>query len=140
MASPTDPLTDEEKERCRYHLGYPEMQAAASIQYGIPRPIQTAFLAEASFNLVLPLARPRVRKLLEILDGLECRILGATDVLEASKLGNLETRENAPDLIERQYHRFACRLADVLGVPLYPFADRNKRGSAVMAGSIPVRR
>lgn len=124
----------------RYHLGYPSVQPAASIQFGLPTPSQTAFLVESAFNLLLPEARPRARAIACKMDQIECKLLGTTDVLEASKLGELETRENAPDLMEREYARWGYRLAEVLGVPVYPFSEKYKRGGARMAGSIPVRR
>ncbi|KKK54507.1 hypothetical protein LCGC14_3083990, partial [marine sediment metagenome] len=44
------PLTEAEKERVRYHLGYLQVSAAASIQLGIPRPLQTVFLLEQGLN------------------------------------------------------------------------------------------
>ena len=51
-------LTEEEKERVRYHLGYMETsfggnQTAASLQFGIPRPVQTMFLVEEAIQNLL---------------------------------------------------------------------------------------
>ena len=133
-------FSDQEKERIRYHLGYPEVQPAASIQLGIPRPIQTAFLVESAMNLVIPAAEARIRKMLQILENLECQLQKVVPALQAEQLGNLKPRENAPDLIEKEYVRWAKRLADVLGVPLYAYSDRFKNVGAGYAGSIPVRR
>lgn len=134
------PLTTAEKERCRYHLGYIEVQPAASIQFGLPRPIQTQFLVESAMNLVMEEACDRVRKIICVMDGVECRLVAAQDRLAASALGQLTMRADEPDALEREYYRWACRLADIFGVPLYAYSARFRPfAGGGMAGSIPVR-
>lgn len=136
-------LTDEEKERVRYHLGYLNVQMAGSIQYGLPRPIQTLFILELAMdNLidnggqVTSFAVNRVRRILTVLDNIEAKLVDAQDRLAAEKLGELKIRLGEPDLLEGEYNRWARRLANQLGVPLYGYADRFKNSRA---GSIPVR-
>ena len=90
-------------------------------------------------GLVIAEAEDRVRRLLNILDRIECRIEQSADVLEASQMGDLHTRENAPELLEKEYVRWASRLADVLGVPLYPYSQRFRKYVGG-GGNIPVRR
>lgn len=124
-------LTDQEKERVRYHLGYMETsfgsnQAAASLQLGIPRPAQTVFLLEEAISALLTntYALDRVRKILCVLDGMEEKIAAAACQLTAESIGDIKLRANLPDLLEREYVRWARRLADILGVPIYPFSMR----------------
>lgn len=124
-------LTDEEKERTRHHLGYPQVQPAASVQWGIPRPIQTAFLVESAMNNIIPAAEPRVREMLCTLDGIETKLIEAQDYLVAQKLEDITLRDGHPDLLEREYQRWAGRLADLLGVPLYAFSTKFRSSSAV---------
>jgi hypothetical protein len=133
------PLTDAEKERARYHLGYLAVQPAASIQYGIPRPLQTVFLLETALNNLIEGAVDRVRRVLKIMDDVEVRLVEAQDRLAASALDSLKLRENEPDMLEREYVRWGCRLADILGAPIYPFSMRYKSHLGVRNGSIPVR-
>ena len=130
------PFDAAEKERIRYHLGYLNVQPAASIQFGQPRPIQTLFLVESAIENVLPEGEDRVRRTLRVLDEIECKLIDAQDRLAATQLDSLHLREGEPDLLEHEYHRWAGRLADTLGVPLYPFAERFRRSARV--GSIPV--
>jgi len=131
------PLSLPEKERVRYHLGYLSVQPAASIQFGLPRPQQTQFMVESAMNLLLEEAIPRVRDTLDTLDGIECRLRdGALDRLAAKRLGDLELRDGEPELLEDEYNRWAKRLADIFGVPLYPYAARFKRG--VRTGTLQV--
>lgn len=131
---PQDSLTNEEKEKVRYHLGYLATSFAPSIQLGIPRPLQTVFLLEQGLELLtLGYAVNRVRCILGTLDGLECQLAGAVQTLSASRLGNLEMhplKEKGllfTDSIEREYVRWASRLADILGVPLYPYSARFRK-------------
>lgn len=143
------PLTEEEKERVRYHMGYMatsfgSTMEGASIQFGIPRPVQTVFLLEEAIQILLtnPFAVDRVRKILQTLDDLEARLQNAACMLAVEQLGEIKLRSAEPgrtftDLIEREYVRWGRRLADVLGVPLYPYAHRYR---GVGPGrSIPVR-
>ena len=134
MAIPIDALTDEEKEKTRYHLGYLETSLAPSIQLGIPRPLQTVFLLEQGLELLVNgFAVNRVRCILKILDDIECQLLSAISTLGATSLGNLTLHPLASkgilftDSIEKEYKRWSSRLADILGVPKYPYAARNKR-------------
>jgi hypothetical protein len=127
-----------EKERIRYHLGYLNVQPAASITYGLPRPIQTLFLVEVAMDKVLPEGEDRIRKMVTTLDNIECQMIEGQAYLAANRLGELEVRKEHIDQLEVEYHRWASRLADTLGVPLYPFADRFKRVRGSGAGNIPV--
>jgi len=132
------PLSDAERDRVRYHCGYMSVQPAASIQYGVPRPIPTMFLIEAAMSNLLEVAVDRVRRVLQILDNIENKLVDSQDRLAADQLGDLKIRATEPDQLEGEYRRWAFRLADILGVPLY-YYSRKLQGGGVKAGSIPVR-
>lgn len=131
-------LTEAEKERVRYHLGYMETSFAASLQFGIPRPAQTIFLLEQALTLLNnPDAIDRVRRVLFTLDDIEEKLRSALCVLVAEKLGDITLRGaeaglTYPDLLEREYVRWAKRLADIFGVPLYAYSDRFKGKQGTM--------
>lgn len=136
------PLTDADKERVRYHTGYLAVSPAASLSYGIPRPLQTVFLLETAMANLIEAAVARVQHIIQILDDIETKLVEAQDRLAAAKLGELELRtgeagQSEPDLLEREYVRWAMRLADILGVPLYPYAKRF--ASVHTAVNVPVR-
>lgn len=131
-------LSLKEKERCRYHLGYLSVQPAASIQFGMARPIQTLFLVEEAMNNILIDAEERVRRTLTTLDNIECKMIEGQDYLAANRLGDLEVRKEHIDQLEDEYYRWAGRLADMLGVPLYPYSERFRRSKGRGAGNIPV--
>lgn len=131
-------FTDQEKQRIRYHTGYPSVQSAAALSFGMVKPLQTLFLLESAMNLILPVAEDKVRSLLNILDGIECRLTDAQDRLAAKSVDNLTMRPDEPAALEAEYRRWANRLADVLGVPLYAYSLRFKHQTQPYAGSIPV--
>jgi len=126
----------------RHHTGYPEVQPAASIQFGIPKPIPLAFLIEQAMENLLDTAIPRVRDILNILDNLEQQLVDAQCQLVADKVGEItlagaldKKSRLVTERLETEYVRWAKRLVDIFGVPLYPFSSRfmSKR-----YGSIPV--
>ena len=108
-------------------------QAAASIQMGQPRPVQTMFLVEEAIQVLLTntFAIERVQRILCILDQMEQKIEAAACQLQVSQVGDITLRDGLPDLLEHEYQRWAKRLADILGVPIYPFAARFKPGRSV---------
>lgn len=120
------PLTDGEKQRARYHLGYGALTDAASVFYGVPMMNQTNFLVESALNRLLEESLPQVRSLMSVLDGIETKLIEAQDRLAAIQLEDLHLRENEPDMLEREYQRWGYRLADILQCPVYPFSPRYK--------------
>jgi hypothetical protein len=129
-----------ERERIRYHMGYLSVAPAASITFGIPVPIQTLFLIELSMDNVLPDAEDRVRKFLTILDDIECRMIDGQTYLVATRMDEIEVRPDHIDKLEDEYSRWAARMADELGAPLYPGSYKFRRMfQATGAGSIPVK-
>jgi hypothetical protein len=138
----TAALTDAEKERCRYHLGYPETSGAATLQFGLPKPMQTAFILEQALTLLVnPDAIDRVRGILAQLDATELRMKRVGPHLAAEQVGNIKLRgavvgQTYPDLLEREYRRWAGRLADVLGVPFYSYSGKLRRVGP--GGNVPM--
>jgi hypothetical protein len=121
-------FTDEEKERIRYGLGYLSVSPASALQFGQPRPVQTLFLVELAMNNIMSVAEDRVKRYLGVLDGIECRLVEALDRLAATSLDGLSLRADETDQLEKEYYRWASRIADVLGVPMYGNSDRFKKG------------
>lgn len=136
-------FTDQEKERVHYHLGYGSLDSAAALSFGLPITLQPLFIVDQALNITTVDAANRVRRLLNVLDGVDQKLIDAQDRLAAKRLDTLETRPDEPDALEREYYRWACRLADTLRVPLYPYSQRFAQfihgGGPGGAGSIPVR-
>jgi hypothetical protein len=137
--TPGTPLDPSERERCKYHAGYMGTSIAASINFGIPKPIQTMFLIETAMTNLMLINCNNVRRILRIMDNVEEKLVEAQDRLAAAKVSDITTRENETDLLEHEYYRWGGRLCDVLGVPFYAFSNRYNNQGGVVAGSIPVR-
>lgn len=138
-----DLLTQDEKARVRRHTGYPEVTAAAGIVFGIPKQSQMAFLLEMAMPLIMSQSVARIRLLLTTLDNLEQQMIEAQAFLVADQLDDLSLAGTKTDLLvterlENEYIRWAKRLADCFGVPLYPFSERFRKSG--QKGMIPVRR
>lgn len=136
------PLTEQDKERCRYHMGYLGVAAGPSISFGIPKLSQTLYLLEQSLANMIELAVPRLRSNLDVMDGIERKMIEAQDRLAAAKLEELELNKSECNQLEGEYQRWGLRLADITGAPVNPFSARYSglSGSAGQAGSIPLRR
>lgn len=131
-----------EKERIKYHMGYTGQATAAGLAYGLPVPIQTMFLVESAIERLPTTSEDRCRKLIAVLDRVECMMEAALPNLAVSSIEQVNLREDQIDKLEDEYCRWAARLADVVGAPLYPGAAKFRRLFGVggnVAGSIPVR-
>lgn len=128
-------LNESEKEQIRYHLGYLASSFAASFQLGIPRPLQTVFLLEQAMSLLVnDYALARARKLLCQIQAVEDKMFLASDDVGVEELGKIVMHPLrnrgmlVTDSLEKEYRRWTDRLADMLGVPKYPYSQRTRRG------------
>jgi hypothetical protein len=130
-------LTDEEKTKARHHLGYLNVQAAATFQLGVPAAIRPSFMVELAFEKVLPSAANMVRVLLCRLDDVEKRVFDL-DMAEVVKTGNVEIREKRLQELANVYCVAQESLGNLFGVPPNPFDMRTwvTRGRAGL--NVPV--
>jgi len=133
------PLTDQEKQRVRYHLGYPSLTDAASVAFGVPMMNQTNFLVESALTRLLEASLPQVRQISSVMDGIEQKLIDAQDRLAAQKLEELTLNNNEPDMLEKEYRRWGNRLADIVGAPIYPYSLRYRMAGAGTVTNVPVR-
>jgi hypothetical protein len=134
-----DILSLQERAKVRHHLGYPNVSAMASIQLGVPKPLQTMFLVESAMDKVLEEYIPTIRERIATLDSIECQLIDGQKYLAVNRMGELEIRKEHLAMLESEYKRWAFRLAEDLGVPVYPFATRFKGSGPGGAGNISVR-
>jgi hypothetical protein len=123
-AEPIAALSETEKNDVIRLLGYPISSPAASIGLGIPNATQTAFLVQMSLQLLPQSMVGRVREMIVILDATDQRIFAAQKRLAAKKVGEIDLNPDEPDLLEREYRRWAFRLSEMLGAPINQYADR----------------
>lgn len=125
------PLTDDEKQRARYHLGYPSLNTLASIQLGVPALTQTNFLVENNLARLMESALPQVRSILKTMDDIELKLIDSQDRLAATQLSDLYLNNNEANQLEGEYRRWGYRLSDIVGAPIYPYASRYRMQGGV---------
>lgn len=125
-------LTETEKHKIRFHLGYLGTSAVVSIQLGVPRASQPMFLVESAMNNLPEEAVGNVRRIIVVLDGVEERLIQAQDRLAAKQVGNITMNPTEPQDLEKEYRRWAERLADFLGVPLNVWSHRFRGGAGAL--------
>jgi hypothetical protein len=134
------PLTDAEKQRVAYHMGYPAVTTAASVAFGVPMLTQTNFLVYNVLDKLMDSALEQVRSISSTMDGIELKMIDAQDRLAATRLEDLYLRENETDSLEGEYKRWGYRLSDILGAPIYPYSRRYSGGGAGAVTSVPIVR
>ena len=134
-------LTPEERERCRYHLGYLNITEQVALSLGFPSASQLGFILESSMNNLLPEGEPGVRRALQELDCIEDQLSAMRPGLEAKKTGARnpsDTSRTQPVMLQRQgalrqalreleaqYQFWSASLADTLGAPKNPFSEKH---------------
>jgi hypothetical protein len=127
-------FTAEERARIRHHLGYPNVNANPTIALGFPAMTQSSFLVEQGMDHLLEAAAGPVRQYVAVLDEVEARLMGVADRFVATRVGEISLNPMEPDQLEREYLRWAYRLAEDLGVPINALSRR----FATDGGKVPI--
>lgn len=135
-------LSEHDRARVRYHLGYLNTEPSASIQLGFPRASQALFLVDQAMDRLIPAAVQKAMQLLDRLETVECQMFEANKRLKAVQIDNLTLRRsnderNEQDMLRSEYLHWASALADLLGVALNVYSHRF-RGGGDASGTIPV--
>lgn len=109
---------------------------------GYPSAGQALWLVEHAMDNVMPQALTRVQQILCVLEGIECSMVESIGRLRAQQVGEVKLRNTndealEPDLLEREYCRWAKRLSDHLGAPLNPFSERYRGGGSMSTPVAP---
>jgi hypothetical protein len=133
-------LSDEEKARIRYHLGYLNVTAAASFHLGVPAALQTTFMIEGAWDKLLSPAEGLVRTLLCRLDQIEEQVFDGSDLADVLETGSTKVNPDRVRDLAKYYKIAQQSLANLFGVVANPFDLRDwvqAGGSTV--GNVPVR-
>lgn len=122
-------IGEQDKVRARHHLGYINAQQQATFYLGMPAAMETTFISEAAFTKVLPSAEPLFLNILDRLDEIECQIVGNTPNVAASKVGEIELRQDEFTQLIVRYKHWQGSLSNLLGAPPNPFDQRPWLGS-----------
>ena len=118
-------LTNEEKARIRHHMGYLNVQAAATFQLGVPAALQTTFMIELAFTKILPEAENMVKVFVCRMDEVEKQVFGNLDLAEIEATGSVKVDPKRLLKLAQTYKIAQEGLANLLGVPPNPFDMRS---------------
>lgn len=121
-------LTQEERARVRYHLGFPNIGNATVLALGFPAAGHPAFLLEAAMDQILPEAEPKFREVLAQCECIESQQQDARKRIQTAAVGTvvLRGREELEDL-EDQYDYWTDALVDIFGVNKNPYSKKHQR-------------
>lgn len=131
-------LSAADKARVRYHLGYQAAMPGMGFTFGVPILSAPHYIFESAVQHLIAENVPQVIRLLDTLDCIEQKMMAsATAGYPAIRAEDVEPNLDEGETMEREYVRWANRLADILGCPLSPWAERFKRSSSI--GNVRVR-
>ena len=121
-------LTQQEKARIRYHLGFPNISAGTQLGLGFPAAGHPAYLLESAMDDILPEAEPKVREVLAQCECIERQMMEAKRRLIASSVGEVDLRgPEELEALEDQYDYWTDALVDIFGVNKNPFSKKHQR-------------
>jgi hypothetical protein len=128
-------LTDAEKARVRYHLGYTNIADPVAYSLGVPQATQLQVTLELNFDKLAPEGEPFVRRCLAELDCIEQQKSDFRQSLEFKRTGSVEFRgSEAFAELDIQYKDWRAKLADVVGSYPNPTSIFDNQGA--LAGGV----
>jgi hypothetical protein len=130
-------LSDANRARVRYHLGYQAASPGMGFSYGVPILSEPHYIFESACQNLIAENVPQVIKLLDTLDCIQDQMMNsAKRGYPAIRAEDVEPNLKEGDDLEREYVRWAYRLADILGCPVSPWAERFKAKSGAYNVSV----
>ncbi len=130
-------FSEDEQDSIRYHLGYTNVAINPSLSLGIPALGQAIFLIKSAMLRLRESSAGRVRAQVATLESIERKMTEALKRFEAAEVDGIKLRgvnddRTETDLLEKEYDRWGNRLANLFGVPYYPFAKRYQQGNPLV--------
>lgn len=116
-------LTEEEKARVRYHLGYPQTDPVASIQLGVPAAGQPQFTVELQMNRIPNSAIATIRSLVGRCDVTEQAIFDCQSRMVAKSVDEVDLNPEEANMLRTEYRYWVQKLSDNLGAPINAYAS-----------------
>lgn len=127
-------LTDNQKARARYHLGYLGVQPVATWQLGIPAMTTTQFMIEFAWDKILPEMEGLFELQLCRLDKIENHLFDNLDLNDVLKTGAIEVDPDRLKKFAILYSQPLGALSNMLGVMPNPFDQRPWVGRGMGGG------
>jgi hypothetical protein len=122
-------LSEEEKSRIRYYLGYPVAVDVTTFTLGIPAVAQTLFILEGQMNKIPEGAVGLVRNCVAVLDGIEAQLVEAQGYFAATRVDNISVNDRHAEKLDEESRKWILKLAELLGAPVNTYSTRMNSGS-----------
>lgn len=122
-------LSDEEKSRIYYYLGYPVAVDVSTIMLGLPAVAQTYFIVRGQVEKIPEAAVGLVRNCIAVLDGIEAQLVEAQTYFAATRVDSISINDNHTQKLDEESRKWSMKLAELLGAPINIFATRFNSGS-----------
>lgn len=135
-------LTPDERVRIRHHLGFLNVQEAATFALGVPAAVETQFVIEGAFDKLLEAALPLVRRLLAACDSTEAQFFDNQENLAVTKVGGIQLRDDEGNELmgaNKRYDYWRRALANAFGIWVNPFDGRPGLGAGSNGINVSVR-
>lgn len=126
-------LTEPQRARIGYHLGYPGITQATALALGVPAASHTRFILESALGRLLPDWEPLVLRALEQCECIDAQLVDCRrQRIQVTTVDTitLRGRDELEDL-EDQYDLWTDKLADLLGCVKNPFSQLHARGQVM---------
>lgn len=117
-------ISENDKVRARFHLGYLNVEQAQTFVLGIPAAVQTTYMIEGALNRILPQALDKFIELLDRLDCVECELWGGMDLASVNKIAEIEVNPTRRKELAGYYQVARQGLANLLGIIPNPYDQR----------------
>src|ERR1700729_1578567 len=109
-------ISEQDRVRCRHHLGYGAVQQSATFQLGVPAAVQTAFMIEGTWARILPSSEKLFFNLLDRLDGIERQLIEDQEDIAVEKIGDITINLKEFQMLLQQYKHWQGAVANMLQI------------------------
>ena len=121
-------LSDEEKTRTRYFLGYSDVESGTTSIAGVTVDYEYLPVVVEAIEKINESAEPRLRQLLQKLESVEEQLASSEEMLGVTELSGIKLNVSEAESLDKAYVRWAHRLGELLGVRVNPHSERFKSG------------
>lgn len=111
-------LTDTQKTRIAYHLGYPLITAGAGAGMALPTMVQVLFPVYGPLNHLEPTGEASITTLISNCDAAETQMLDAQSRMKVTGVGSISLRADEFQSLNAAYAEWRRRLSQATSIPI----------------------
>lgn len=124
-------LTEQQRIRVRYHMGYLQVADAYTFVLGSPASVETTFIIEGAMDRLLEHAIPLLLQIVDTLDRIECQKVDDLENMAVESIGDIRINLKEQRQLVSEYDYWVATLSNMLGCPRNPFDKRLQATSGI---------